>query len=61
MNCLSTIMSCRLVKRFGTIPELNSNFYSNVLRLLHLGQKVKGPIGLGIPVGCSRMGLILVE
>ena len=45
LNYLSTILSCRLVKHFETVSELDEVSYSNVLRLLQLRQKVQGPDG----------------
>lgn len=57
VNCLSTVLSCRLARHFGTVSELDTVPYGQVLRLLRLGQKAKyAEGGGGGPATCARRG-----
>ena len=62
VNYLSTVLSCRLVKHFGTVSELDTVPYKQVLRLLRLGQKAKDAEGEWRPRRlCKKEAELLVK
>ena len=49
VNYMSSVLTCRLVKRFGEVKELDTSSYRDSLRILRVCQKVQGDDGAWSP------------